>query len=275
MPILLYGSEIWGFQEYEHLERVHVYACKRFLSVGLRACNNAVLGDCGRYPLYITSAKRCIKYWFKIISMTEDRYVKKCYHMMYYSDQFGSKNWVSHIRAMLSRCGFYFVWLNQGVENVDMFLQVFSQRMKDIYIQKWLSGTALNSKIATYIKYKYTFRQERYMDMILVSKYRHALAIIRTGNSTLEVVTGRHNDVVRSLRLCKLCNTGKVEDEFHFILECSNYTELMAKYSPKKFYLNPSLYKFTLLMNSDSRSVIVNLAIFCFHALNKRKATVS
>ena len=52
-PVLLYGSEIWGFTNREPVEVVHRYACKCYMCVGLRACNAAVLGDCGRFPVWI------------------------------------------------------------------------------------------------------------------------------------------------------------------------------------------------------------------------------
>ena len=40
------------------LARAHLYACKRFITVSTHACNDAVLGDCGRFPLYINAGKR-------------------------------------------------------------------------------------------------------------------------------------------------------------------------------------------------------------------------
>ena len=52
------------------------YACKRYMSVRLRACNVAVLGDCGRFPIWIESTKMCIKYWMKILNMPDSRCVK-------------------------------------------------------------------------------------------------------------------------------------------------------------------------------------------------------
>ena len=53
LPIIVYGAEIWGFKQYDALEQVHYYACKRFMCVGIKSCNTAIIGDCGRYPLYI------------------------------------------------------------------------------------------------------------------------------------------------------------------------------------------------------------------------------
>ena len=71
-PVLLSGSEIWGFTKREPIEVVHRYACKRYLY----ACNAAVLGDCGRFPIWIESTKRCIKCWTEILNMPDSRCVK-------------------------------------------------------------------------------------------------------------------------------------------------------------------------------------------------------
>ena len=67
----MYGSEIWEIDRQESIERVHNYACKRYMRVRLKASNDAALGDCGRYPMYIVSAKRCLKYWMKILKMQD------------------------------------------------------------------------------------------------------------------------------------------------------------------------------------------------------------
>ena len=61
---------------FETIKRIQYYACKRFMNVSQKASNYAVLGD--RYPLYIVTWKRVIKYWLKILRMPIDRYVRKC-----------------------------------------------------------------------------------------------------------------------------------------------------------------------------------------------------
>ena len=65
-PILLYGSEIWGFSRFECIEKIHLLACKKFLCVGLSTPSCMVYGECGRYPLYINAYMRCLKFWLKI-----------------------------------------------------------------------------------------------------------------------------------------------------------------------------------------------------------------
>ena len=50
LPILMYGAEIWGIQARQEVERVQHYACKRCLCARQNSTNDAVMGDCGRYP---------------------------------------------------------------------------------------------------------------------------------------------------------------------------------------------------------------------------------
>ena len=44
-PIVLYGSEIWGLQCVDVVEKVHTLACNCFLNVPLKTPNKCVYGD--------------------------------------------------------------------------------------------------------------------------------------------------------------------------------------------------------------------------------------
>ena len=74
---LLYGSELWGTGNYDCLERIQYYVCKRLLCVNQRSSNCAVMAECGRFPLYIETYKLSFNYWLKILSMPNQRYDKK------------------------------------------------------------------------------------------------------------------------------------------------------------------------------------------------------
>ena len=117
MPILMYGCELWGNSIMKCIENIHISACKRFLKVYKNACNDSVLGDLGRFPMYIVSQKRVIKYWLRIVSLPDERYVKKCYNMMKYYDACGHSNWVTSVRTNLYSNGFGYIWEMQDVQN--------------------------------------------------------------------------------------------------------------------------------------------------------------
>ena len=81
-PILLYGSEVWGFDCCNRIENIHRFALKSFLNVSSRTPNMMACGETGRYPLYVNAIIRSVKYWLKIIYMDEFRLPRRVYEMM-------------------------------------------------------------------------------------------------------------------------------------------------------------------------------------------------
>ena len=83
VPSLLYGSEFWGFEPYDAVQKVHIKTCKLLLNVPSYTPNDMVLGDLGRFPLFVNSAARCIQYWFRLMKQLLNRYSRKAYEMLY------------------------------------------------------------------------------------------------------------------------------------------------------------------------------------------------
>jgi hypothetical protein len=46
-----------------------------------------------------------------------------------------------------------------------------------------------------------------------------------------------------------MCNNNDIEDEYHFILECSKYVEIGIKYIKPYYCINPSAFKLTQLLS--------------------------
>jgi len=79
-PMLTYGSEVWGIMaDYSIIERVHLFAIKRFLNISTRTPSALVYGETGRYPLYVNTYTRCIKYWLNLVGMPDSRLHSKSY----------------------------------------------------------------------------------------------------------------------------------------------------------------------------------------------------
>ena len=54
IPMLTYGSEIWGYENIDILEKLHVKFCKLLLNLKTSTPNFMLYGELGRYPLNIT-----------------------------------------------------------------------------------------------------------------------------------------------------------------------------------------------------------------------------
>ena len=66
-PILLYGCEVWGFENVDILEKVHTKFCKFIFRVSKYSLNVPVYGELGRYPLSIKIKQRMVRYWTRIL----------------------------------------------------------------------------------------------------------------------------------------------------------------------------------------------------------------
>ena len=84
MPILLYGSEITGFEILQPLEKIHL----DFLRVILKMKSNTplvmVYGEFGRFPLSIQVKVRMVKLWAKILTGKNSKISFKMYLLLLY-----------------------------------------------------------------------------------------------------------------------------------------------------------------------------------------------
>ena len=269
-PVLLHGSEIWGYQELPCIESVHRHACKRYVCVGEKTSNITSLGDCGRYPIVITSQIRCIKYWLKIIGMPDTRYVKKCYNFLLNTNINLFFNWANEIKDLLSKNGFQYIWMNQHVSNPLKFINEFRERAKSQYLQNWWSIVHTSPKLELYKHIKSQYEHEAYLDILSVRKFRRSFAQLRSGTLPIEIETGRYRGITREQRFCPICNTGEVENELHFILKCPVLHDIRKTYIQRKFFINPSILKLGILLSSKNEQTIKQTASYIVNALETR-----
>ena len=102
LPILLYGSEIWGHSDCEAVQRVHLQFCKRLLEVGSTTSDAAVLGELGRSPVALHYKMRCIKYWLKLLKLPDQRLLKACDKMLTNLDENGRKTWANDVKCFIT-----------------------------------------------------------------------------------------------------------------------------------------------------------------------------
>ena len=180
-------------------------------------------------------------------------------------------NWAREIEHLLCQHGFAYAWFNQGVENEKLFLTLFSQRLKDNYLQHWYSSVETCSKLKIYRYIKTSYEKERYIDVLNIRKFRHCYAQFRTGVHDLEVEKGRCRNLPLEDRLCRVCSENVVEDEYHFVLKCIEYADIRTFYIPSKYYVSPSIHKLHILLANKHEVTIRNLAQYIYHALIRRK----
>ena len=130
-------------------------------------------------------------------------------------------------------------------------------------------GTLLFPSLNNFCLFKTKRCLEDYLCIVKDRRHRLALTRFRLRSHNLAIETGRHNRIPRDQRVCSFCNSGKIEDEIHFLLFCSHYDDLRRPLVPIIQNLNTE-EAFACLLNSIDPQVIRQVAKFIYLAFLRR-----
>ena len=272
LPILNYSGEVWGFSKADVIERIHLRFCKQLLGVRVQTQNNFIYGELGRMSLRNYRFLSIMRYWFKILNCDNTKIIKQIYNTMLEDMQLHPEisSWAKSVKQLLESLGFNHVWLSQGVGDVTRFMSIFKVRISDHFIQNWSEQIENSTRANTY-KLISVFQFQCYLDIIKVKKIRYAFTRLRVSSHRLAIETGRWHKpdkIPLENRKCQNCNT--LEDEFHFILECSLYQDLRAEYIKRYYWVRPNMPKFIELLKSENKTTINKLSVYIFKSFQKR-----
>ena len=132
LPILMYGSEIWGFCRSDDIEKVHLRFLKQILGVRKQTSNVAVYGELGRFPLFVLRKIRILKYWFKILTAPDSLLYKVYLQQVTYLNIDANFNcWAQCVRNLLNELGFSYLWDFQSISKLQLIWQ-YRQYMTSI-----------------------------------------------------------------------------------------------------------------------------------------------
>ena len=237
-PILLYNAENWACLTSKEITNckkdnslLHKIALdappttcqlkfyKYMLGVGTNSPNLSVLGEVSEHPLKHKAHLSLLKYWNRIKDMEEDTLVKKAYH----ENIALNTNWCQTVQVLNAS-----LKLNQGTIPEDKFTSISKLNMRNSFKTFWREEIDKQPpRKKFYAQTKENFRKEIYIDT-LPFKDRQRISKLLCSNHNLEIEKGRHTNpiTVKALRICKMCTSGAIEDEDHFLNTCPAYTKL-------------------------------------------------
>ena len=113
---------------------------------------------------------------------------------------------------------------------------------------------------------------EKYVECISNDKLRSELAAFRLSAHNLDIERGRHINVPRENRICRLCSMSMVESEFRFLLVCPRYSDIRRDLLPSTAW--PSVAKFISIMATNSKMFLLKLSKFIKSANTLRSQTL-
>jgi hypothetical protein len=268
-PLLTYAAEIWGLETNTKIEKVQNYAIKRFLNVPIHSSNTILYGETGRYPLFVKSMVKCIKYWLRLLKLPGSRICRQAYEMMLTQMELGKENWTFKVKKILCEQGFGIVWLSQGVGNEKQFISEFKERYICNYKQSWHAKLETNEKYSWFFSFKYAFEVEKYISVIEDSWLRTCMARFRLRTLGFNANKYWFHTDSSTEEPCPMCSC-ELEDEDHFLFHCKAYENLRVKYV--FFESKPTRScNVTEVLRSQNDNTVKSIAMFIAEALKLRQ----
>ena len=92
-----------------------------------------------------------------------------------------------------------------------------------MYQETWLGELATKEKLRNYSEWKFDLTPSPHVQANLPRGKRMLMCRLICGSLQLQVETRRFTGLPRNMRQCCVCNSGEVEDELHFLFECTGY----------------------------------------------------
>ena len=205
-----------------------------FLDVPCTSFVSMLYFETGRLPMYLIRIYRMFKFWFKLLQ-SENCILRAAYDWSYCScenDKQNYQSWAKFIKEQLHCLGLGYMWNDQRNLNSRICLPIIRQRLNDHFIQTLYSKMQTESKCYIYKHLIDNFCLQYYLEKSIPKVYKKCISKMRLSSHNLFIETGRHKNITRDKRFCKICTT-EIEDEYHFLLVCPIYSTLRTKFLKK------------------------------------------
>ena len=239
-----------------------------------------IYGETGRYPLFIDSTIRSLRYWLKIKNMPLNLFPRQAYTMLrngvetaiQNSQSTGLRDWAKGIKECLESYGFHDVWLNGRVADKSAFLSSFKSRMIGRFRDKSIHKISTSDRFSKYQVFKVIHPlppppPPPKIDSIMIKKFRDFSIKLRLGICEIRV-NKRYQPSNIVSQICPFC-TSNLENEYDFFFSCPLYSDIRLKYIPT---LTDGFSSKSALTDHNSDNMR-NRAMFIFYTL-KRMAEV-
>lgn len=257
-PISLYACELWAplvlpgksfrnidsiiaaWQQFQP-ELLNQKACRLLLGVHRKASRLAVLGELGRYPMFIRAISHALKYEWHVTNNVEKSSLVflAVQEMKTMSDV--DNGWYTRIKKIKE---FFNIpnfsshakpdFVGKKIKNI-MESQFSNWWKKEVSFSKIGEDGINHNKLRFYTTLKSSFTIEPYVQSVINRNQRNWITRLRISAHTLRIEQGRYTVPVTPIneRICKYCECDidnrdprtnnrdpYIDDETHFLLNC-------------------------------------------------------
>ena len=263
-PILLYGCEVFCFDNFKMLETFYLQCLKRILYVKKSTSSCMVYAETGCTPLYVDVMKRSLCFYVKTQYAPQPNLASTMLYILHKSHAYGrlDSKYLQYIRNSLTEIGLPYLYYNYTPLNTT--ITAIASRIKrsvtDQYIQNWRVTVNTSHKAVFYRSIKHNTEFEPYLDILPKSK-RIALTRFRLSNHRFPVELGSWYNIPPELRTCPICPL-QIGNEFHYLFVCPSTLPHNNLYLQRYYRTRPSVHKMNELFKSTNKHTLLKLATF-------------
>ena len=232
IPILLYGSEVWGFSNYTQLEILERKFIKVILGLNKSTPNCMIYGETGKIPISNAVNCRMINFYARIVNGNHHKIAYIMYKLLKkkceQEDNF-SVDWVNHVQVSLGNIGMNDLFMFDGNGfSCDYIKKAVKLRIADMYKQDWHNELYVHEYCDFYKTIKTDWHQMKYLTCLNYYQ-RKTLCKWRCRSNQLPISTSRFN--ITDEILCPFCIKDElVGDELHYLFKCPFFNDDRSKF---------------------------------------------
>ena len=291
IPRLDYAAGIWGYKSFPILQTIQNKAIRYIMGVGKNCPVDLLEGDSGWIPVWCRHQLEVFKLWHRLSNMDDNRLTKKIFNWSYALANKGKATWCFHVNKLLSHINLdHLNPTNVSSLSPREFQAIIISKLTVVANQKWKAriwnprAYSLDSggRLLNYRIVKLLPAPEYYLSNIHSKGHRWIIAALRGGCLPLHVETGRYRlpKTPYHRRTCKLCSSGEVESEFHFVMTCKALDEQRSTLFQCISCLDPSfsclstVNKFTYILSANSHCNLIGKHLFNLYKLRLQLLTL-
>lgn len=232
----------------------------------------AITGEMGWYPVFLSTQCNVMRLICRLIRIPDSRLC----HKVFLWDQEISKRykntWFNNAKTIIESCGLNYIMTPENAFSFSIphVLDTMKNYLQDRHHLSWIESVQNMPKLRTYKLIKSQFSTEEYLKKCLSRNQRSALSRMRCGTFPLELEKGRIRNIPVEQRICKMCDSGEVEDELHFMINCKLYSDIRNELLQELQTLHhndfpdlSSIDKLKELLNSNKSKTVAKFIIDC------------
>ena len=242
LPILTYGSELYGWKNYAKVDEVVAHHIGIYLRLPNKVHSNVLFWATGTISPKCVMWLRGYDFWISLLKLSEDRYEKRAVIASTFLQLRSIKSWISEMLEIFSLIAFEGDFSHWSARDAIVNRNSFVLCVRNFFVESMYLHIA-SSKYSFLLNCFPSFDFREYVNFS-TPQGRNTIAKLLFSMHHMEIETGRWNNVDRRIRFCTYCMKNRsvyeIGDELHYISFCPQFEHIRRRCSEKLAIANVS-----------------------------------